>query len=566
VLQILVTWLLCGFLALFLGSLATEVFHSEKGEKLASPLWLRFWTGLLVLYLFLSLLCFFVPLNSITKGLCWLFFFLLAFLRKDLIISMLSTIKRRIVLFHPAAAGLFILVTGVGFLKALGPPEIFDEGAYHLPLIRMWENKGLVVGMANLNAHYGLHSSWHLLSAFSNLSFIPGFQTEMALNGMLAAMLGLFAASRLNQALHQKAGDVPISSLIAVFLPFFLFRNLLSSPSTDIPAILGCWFFLLLWLESIENGLDSGRNTALFVFLPVFLLTVKASSGGILLVPFVFFLIAFQRMGFRQSLLPAFGLLLAIGIWFSQNFLISGYAVFPLPSTALGHPEWQVPLLSIQQKFYHEQFGAFAPPESYNLFWLKGWFAAHNPDSKVIILLAALFFCLAPYLAKKNILKRLEISGYFLLLLVLALVWFFTITEPRYGFGPLVISALMLPAVLLRAFIRKWQAFRYSLLVILLLMTSNVVKTMQEIHFSSFSLIKTEQAPAVLFRQVHCGNFLASCPEKYISRVPAGKPPFCWDCPFPCIPLEGIQDSSFVFQQKFAWFTTFVHNRKSSTL
>ena len=557
--QILLAWLAAGLLALLWGKLLDDFSRRWFPAKPASSLWMYFWTGLALLSVFLSIVTFFFPLDPAAKSLLWPGLFLPVLFRpsalKEVFRRMLDGFSR---LGIPGWL-LFGLGAGTGLLKSAGLPEIFDEGAYHLPLIRMWEQQGLVAGIANLNGHYGLHSVWHLLSAFTNPDFIPGMASEMSLNGLLAALLALFAGSRL-QELLQYSSRFRLSSLAAVFLPALLFRNLLSSPSTDIPAIAGSWFFFLLWLEAMEKGEPLRHRWDLFLVLPVWIVTVKSSTAGLLTVC-LFFLLALRRNKENRALVFSLSAaLLAGGIWVLQNWLISGYAVFPLGITALGSPPWQVTAECIQKKFYLEQFGAFAPPESYSLAWLKTWISAQNPDSRLIIFLALFFFLLVPLLLRKKA-GFILYSGFYFLLLLQAGIWFFTITEPRYGFGALVISALLLPALLLQKLFLFKPGWRRLMLLILLPLLFNLVKTSKEYLARQPDFMRPAAVPSVSYRMLSCGNFQASFPQRYTGTVPAGKPVFCWDCPFPCLPLEGGEDSAFVFKGKNACFTYFYFDK-----
>lgn len=552
--QILITWLLFTAVCLLLGRSMELWVLRFSPEKRPASLWLLFWTGMAMLYIMLSAITFFVPLSPLLKSVLWTGISGYAVFRKDIITSLFRRIAARIKETGILPGLLFVFTAGIGLMKAAGVPEIFDEGAYHLPLIRMWESRGIIPGYANLNAHYGLHSGWHLLSAFSNLSFLPGFVSEMSLNGLLAAITGLFAASRLG---HLLKNEVKISAFIAVLLPFFLFRNLLSSPSTDVPAIVGLWFFFLLWLEKIEKNEEMQETPELFLLLPVFLLVLKASVAGILAVLIYFFVSGRKQK--KLSFIPMLAAILCGGIWILQNWLISGYAFFPLSVSAIGHPEWQVPAASIQKKFYLEQFGAFAPPKAYSLSWLRTWFAAHNPDTRLVLLLSALYFLWMPlqlWLRKRKPGISPGFYPFTLVLFFLSAIWFFTITEPRYGFGSLIISALFPLAFGFKALAERIGQVRHTLLIMIPLLGMNLMKTYRE-FCGKEAWLKPSAVPEVQYRELVCGNFTAACPEKYSSAVPEGKPVFCWDCPIPCIPKEGKSDSAFVFQKKMAWFTMY---------
>ena len=554
-LEVLLVWLVFGFTLVQLGTVVCRLM----GGYLVGPgrysVWIRFWTGFATLSVLGGLVSFFTPLSPIVKAAFWL----LILISAVWVFQKNSREWKDSVLYfkklHPAASLLGLLTMAVALLKAAGLPEIFDEGAYHLPLIRMWQNQGMVLGMANLNGHYGLNSTWHILSTLSNFDFFPFWKTTMALNGLVVVSLGWYSASRLQQILMAKAG---ISAWIAVFLPFFVFRNLISSPSTDIPAIVCTWFVFTLWIENIESQASSQSIWPVLLVLPCWIVMLKASSAALLLVP-IGFLILMARQRHIVSLVGAAGLvLLMLFPWLLQNWLLTGYAIFPMKFTAIGSPAWQVPVSSIDKKFYLEQFGAFAPPKQYDLQWFTSWFSAHNTDTQLVLILASIglvlgfFFLFRP--KSQHIRARLCL---FAVVATCLMVWLLTITEPRYGFGSLVIAALFPVAVVARLAYAKSLYVRYFALASIGLVGFNLAKTWASAKVEPLPLLWPAGRPEVLYRMVQCGNFQASTPMQYISKVPEGKPVFCWDCPFPCLPKEGIGDSARIFSVKFGSFDGF---------
>lgn len=441
---------------------------------------------------------------------------------------------------------LYALITAaIALWKASGQPEIYDEGAYHLPLIRMWEIHGLVPGFANLNGHFGLNSHWHILHAFCNLDFLPGFGYTFGLNGFMAALLGLYAAKSMHQILKNKA---LVSDWMNAVLPILVFRNILSSPSTDIPAIIASWFIFSFWLKAAERSENMVQKWPIFSLLPVWVLVLKTSSGALILAP-LFFWAQLWLKGERQQ---AWGFILLSFIqvlpWLVQNWLLTGYLIFPLKLTALGNPLWQVPETSIDVKFYFEQFGAFAPPSAYTWAWLKTWFFAHNADTRAILILALFGWVLLAFRLsiKKSPNKRLQ-GALFLTLSACIASWLLTVTEPRYGFGALVILALF-PLGLFFQYIKTAVGPRagYLLVLFLALQGWNLIKTWKEDRLIGQHWIAPAPRPLVAFKRVNAFNFQAQTPVSYHGQYIAGKPVFCWDCPLPCIPKENLQDTSFI--------------------
>lgn len=545
--EVLLIWVLMTGLAFVWGLQWLHWFRPEGYRGSPPDPWSTFWTGFFGLSVLLGWVVFLSPLCPLAKLLLWPALLSPILFSKTIRMQCRTWLFQGFELLKSPAGTLAWLGIGIAMWKCLGPPEIFDEGAYHLPLVRMWENQGLVKGVANLNGHYGLNSTWHILTAFSNPTFIPGWQEEMALNGLLAVLLSLFAASRLRKVM---SGSRLLAHWMAVFFPFFVFRNLLSSPSTDIPAIICTWFVFNRWLEMLEKEEDPFQNWTLFSLVPVWIAVLKTSSAALFLIPLFFAGLAFLSQHWsllkRQLLVPV----LLVFPWLLQNWLLTGYLVFPIKMTRLGKPDWQVPFSSIDKKFYLEQFRDFAPPAEYNLAWLKHWFWAHNADTRIILVL-----CLVSLLCTGLILifqsHQRNLISLFLYFSVLAglLSWFVTITEPRYGFGSLVFAGLLPVAWGLSMLSNLQKAMRYLALVILPLQFYNLYKTSREAPFQSSWWLKPEPAPELASRKLPCGNFEAIVPVRYTSTVPEGKPVFCWDCTFPCVPPEAAVDSSHIFQR-----------------
>ncbi len=549
--SVLLVWLLTALVATFWGHIVFRAVAPDAEKKSDVSWFILFWLGLAALNTGLNLWCFFFPLSAGAKAVFWLILLLWP------AIQFSKNRKHFLPLLHnkfheiqPIAWLPVLCTTGIALLKASGKPEIFDEGAYHLPLIRMWETKGLVIGMANLNGHYGLHSGWHILSAFCNLDFIPGWRLTLALNGLLAAILSLGSGVSMSRILKKQG---LISDWIMAFIPFFLFRNVLSSPSTDIPAIAGTWFLFFFWLREMETKSDIWKSWPVFLVMPVWIFTIKASSVGLLMVPAGLLIWSLAKRDKRKAILVlASGLVLAIP-WCIQNWLISGYLIFPVEITALFSPDWQVPAFFVQKKFYPEQFGAFAPPDIYNLAWLHTWFRAHNPDTHIILILS----CMGMALGLTGILllpawKKRQAVFLYATLMASLIIWLLTVTEPRYGFGALVFSALFPIAVSGNRLSGKWNFFRFGVAIVIGLQGFMLWKTIKENQVNGDILIKPAEIPVVACRQIQLRNFKASIPVAYLSEVPAIKPVFCWDCPFPCFPKESINDSSYIEKGSFA--------------
>ena len=415
--------------------------------------------------------------------------------------------------------------------------------------------------MANLNGHYGLNSSWHILTAFSNFNFFPGWQLAIGLNGLLATVLSVYAGFSLSNILKKNA---LITDWIVLILPFFVFRNLLSSPSTDIPAIICCWFIFTIWFRNIEKEESPWKIWPILGVLPFWVVLIKASSAALLLVPIGLLFLAFKERKTKYIWLVTLSGLALLLPWIIQNWLLTGYGVFPIRSTAFGTPEWQVPISSIDSKFYMQQFGAFAPPAQYTWSWFSFWFKAHNKDTQIILLLVLSGIVSVTVALLRRDEERVWAKVYlFGTVLACLITWFVTITEPRYGFGVLVFSALFPIGFAALSVSKRYPTIRFLALSIVFLQFYNGWKTIKESDLTMENIIIPHERPEVRYRTMKCGNFNAFSPIQYSSKVPENKPVFCWNCPFPCVPKEGSSVSLSVFKINVLGRTGFsFHNPK----
>ncbi len=546
-LEVLFVWVLFGLVSVFWGEKFCALVSRQFVPEYETNLWISFWVGLVLLSIFLGLFSFVFPFLPVVKLILWLTLLLPIVISFSWSKRFANSFFLQLKTIGLPALALVLLGFGIALLKSIGDPEIFDEGAYHLPLIRMWENQGLVPGIANLNGHYGLNSSWHILNAFSNFTFLPGWKLAICLNGLLLVVLSGYAGLSLSHILKGKAIS---SDWIVLFLPFFVFRNLLSSPSTDIPAIICTWFIFTLWYRNIEYQDSPWKIWPILGLIPFWVVMIKASSSALLIIPVGFFALAcFEKTSWSKPLLIlVFGAVLLFP-WIIQNWLLTGYGVFPIKITALGTPEWQVPIESINRKFYLEQFGKFAPPKEFTWVWFVDWFRAHNKDTQIILVLVLSSLVFVGVALIRKTAERVWSKVFLYITIISCLTsWFVTITEPRYGFGALVFSALFPIASFLFFLSRQFSILRFAAMSILALQSFNMYKTWSEAEFFASRLFIPASRPVLEYRTLHCGNFSGVSPVSYKTQVPKEKPPFCWDCPFPCIPKESSADSSFIFQ------------------
>jgi len=438
------------------------------------------------------------------------------------------------------------LAAAVFFLKSISPSEIFDEGAYYRPFLMVAERFGVIPGLGNLNLHAALNSSWHVVQALFGMRGFWFSAGVYDLNGWLCmVILGLSVAAgvKLLSARTIQWSHLPLLILFA--LPAFTYRNLLTGPSSDISAIGISW---LIWIFAFLFAFEIDKQKSYYLpftllWLGLFVVTIKITSV-MLFLPGIFVLIWWLMNGKSKLAFIWIGIILAILVpHLFRNYLLSGYLFYPLTQIDLFSPEWKVPLDRIENKFYMAQFGPFAPPESYSFSWLKSWFSAFNLESRVIMMLAFVSLVSAPILfvaLRKR--SGIYFRPLYASMLFASLVWFFTVTEPRYGFGTLLILALTCICGLVIVLKNRWAVLGYMFFIVAL-QSVHWLTPVSEFNFEKIPILKGSSYPIVSREEVLCGNFKAFSPTNYTTVVPKEKPVFCWDTKFPCLPKEDLKSA-----------------------
>ncbi len=264
--------------------------------------------------------------------------------------------------WHPLgyvlAALLFLTVIEISTHTPGNP----DTGLYHAQTIRWIETFPVVPGLGNLHSRLAYNSSWLTLNALFSFAFLGG-QSYHSLPGLIvlitcAQLLHrglrllptymLFAPLVKGGMSRQRQGGLPplkpYSSpasylrLLLIPLAFFLLASELSSPGTDLPAVMLSWLVFSEWLALIEEKQNtSSILPILLVLLILWAITIKLSTLPLLLAAF------FLWWQYLRIILPPFLTLRAMatakrGIsprkQQPSNFLPS--PCDPLPP--LGHP------------------------------------------------------------------------------------------------------------------------------------------------------------------------------------------------------------------------------------
>lgn len=368
---------------------------------------------------------------------------------------------------------------GISFLwaanRAMGPADSFDDGMYHLQVVKWFSTYPIVPGLANLHVRFGFNNPTFLWVAAMGTGPWAGRGTHLA-NPLLTAV-ALFQCILAAAALLADPAAPRQRRARRIFLIFMIPAVVFhavnrdgAGAGTDLPLTIICltaWGSLVAFL--IAPDPDSRQNAAeLWSIVALFALSacIKLSGAPLALLGAAIAIGVWlhrdrQNAKVKDMLLRVVIWAAALGgPWLARSCILSGYPLFP--STVLGLPvDWKAsPTEAWNQRehirvFPRQTLPAFignladnlhwhflprwiAPPTNYEadvrgLRWLAPWALAQVAGFPTETVMPILIGLIALIVLR----RRDETNGYAWIAVagtLLSLIfWIATAPEPRFG-------------------------------------------------------------------------------------------------------------------------------------
>jgi hypothetical protein len=480
-LEVLLTWLCIALVILGCGRFVRQglarLRRNERRDAAMSDVWL----GLVVLMVYVQVWNLFLALDRIA----WIAPIAVGVVGIGLIARGLA---RRGWRPRRPSIGIVVVATALATVwaanRSLAADSLYDDGLYHLGIVRYAATYPAIPGLANLHERLGAadpsllfgallsHGPWsggadHLVNGFLaallfvevGLRFLPGVAQPIPQFTRRVALL-LFLATIV-------ITEVPANPLLGVGEP-----NQLSSLSLDFSAFIFVAVGLLYLAEAIEDSpalvpaLTAIALLALAaVTRPLFWLTAVLAAGVLV--------VASGRLGGLGTGLPVRAMLsvaalptgLAVG-WAARQAVLTGYPFFP--STVVGLPvNWRVPARivaganqAITVRARHPGLPSDQVLGSWH--WLSWWIPTELRDLRLIVPLAIAIVSLAA-LFLGNVRQSLErrpttaMLGLVVPSAATVVAWFFVAPDPRFALAPIwllsiAVAAWTMPAAVFEDF------------------------------------------------------------------------------------------------------------------
>lgn len=232
---------------------------------------------------------------------------------------------------------LFILFA---FFTSRGPFHT-DTNIYHAQNIRIYEEAGLIKGMANLQLHYGYNSSYLAFASIFSFKWLLPWSLHTT-TGFIEAILCVYACHGLKDFNKHKshiadAGRLAILAYAIVNLTGSI------SPATDYPTMFLTLYVITAWVNNMEN--KKIRSVyALLSVMAVFLATMKLSIAALVVIAVYPAYWLIKNKKWKDVLLYLLLGIIIIAPYLIRNVLISGWLIYPFEGIDLFYVPWKVPL------------------------------------------------------------------------------------------------------------------------------------------------------------------------------------------------------------------------------
>lgn len=331
-----------------------------------------------------------------------------------------------------------LIVMAMAFLTAQ-EPSAYDTSLYHTQAIRWIEEYGVVPGLGNLHNRFAYNSSFLCLQALFSFRWLFG-QSLHSVNGFFSVIAICYAV--LTQSGKRNA---LLSDFLKLTALFYLYeqRGQISSPNTDLSALLMVWFIFVKWTELAEQA-DTDKDTApwcVLCVLSVYTMTLKLSSALIVLLIIYPLILLIQRKEIRKLI---FSLVAGIGCilpWMARSVLISGYLIYPLYQLDFFSVDWKMPpsVLEYDSKEISvwgravKDVGLYEEPIS---SWLPVWYGQLPDIYKVMVLTGTVGLILGMIRVVVGLMRRTmsyAMACSFLVCIACTMMWFLSSPDIRYG-------------------------------------------------------------------------------------------------------------------------------------
>lgn len=207
---------------------------------------------------------------------------ILVFIFRYKYISVAEQISKKIIIPGGGYIIVGVCIVFIGLLFSTDTPSHYDTYLYHAQSIRWIEEYGVVKGLGNLHNRFAYNSAFMCLQGIFSFSWYMN-RSLHTLNGFLWVFMSSYGIMTLKIFKNRR---IFISDVLKIFLSIYLCTdtiiNNLSSPHTDMMALIMVLYILVRWNELLEEGTQDYILYGILCLLGVCAVSIKLSTTMIL--------------------------------------------------------------------------------------------------------------------------------------------------------------------------------------------------------------------------------------------------------------------------------------------
>ena len=234
----------------------------------------------------------------------------------------------------------FVVTMWVG-LYTMKAPSFGDTYLYHAQAIRWIEEYGVVPGLGNLHNRFAYNSACMPLHALFSFSWF--FEQPLhAVNGFLGCFFVGYAL--ITNKLFTKS-ESRLSDMLkcAILVYVFVSRINISSPNSDMPAMLIVLYVMCKWSECNESHEDSQSYGVICLFA-AWAVSIKLSAASCMMLILYPAVMLFREKRWKTIIIDVVSGIIIVAPWLIRGVIISGYLLYPYSGIDLFNFDWKMPV------------------------------------------------------------------------------------------------------------------------------------------------------------------------------------------------------------------------------
>ena len=383
----------------------------------------------------------------------------------------------------------------------------YDSQLYHLQTIQLASNNNIIFGIANLQPHYGMNSTWHIFLSLFNFKFYGINLIYLANLSILSFYVNQIFSKKNSKGINISFIFLALSLVYIFTYSFFhpynngTILNLLGSPEADLTAMI--FYILSIYMFTIcieKKNIEDFYLLTLFVFLTI---TTKVSYLGVFFF-FIYALTIFKNEKFYFNSLN-FLILLTGALWILKSIILSGCLIFPISFTCFD-VTWALDQADV--KSYSQIVQSFArdTPErlnftnfNYTLYsseWFAPWFKHYFLKTEflyisfIFIFLSLILFIIF-FNNKKHPQILKNIFFVYIVIFILNLILWMRAPEIRFGYGTIISFVCILLSYNLKMINYNNYNNKFLLIIFIMIFMPIVIKNLDNYKkFNDISFVR----------------------------------------------------------------------------